>query len=291
MSSPRVWLITGSSTGFGRGVAEFALKNGDKVVATLRKPEVLNDLAAKYGKEQLVVVKVDVTKPQEISAAFATAKQVFGRLDVVLNNAGYGIVGEVEATGEDLARPMFEANFWGAANVSKEAITFFRDVNKPAGGKLLNMSSMFGIESSPGAGWYSATKFAFEALTDAMIKELDPAWNIKVVSLCPAWFKTPMVTSNYVMVEPPAVYAKNPALASMVVRSAFVAISEGTSPLLGDAEKLSATVYEISKTENLPSHIPLGWQAQAMFKTRLETLKADLEASTKWSEDLGFVPL
>jgi len=291
MSSPRVWLITGSSTGFGRGIAEVALKNGDKVIATLRKPEILNDLAAQYSKEQLVIVKMDVTKPEEISAAFATAKDTFGRLDVVLSNAGQGIVGEFEATGDDLARSLFEVNFWGAVNVTREAITFFRDVNKPAGGKLFNMSSMFGIDACPGAGWYSATKFATEAVTDALVKELDPAWNIKVVSLCPAWFKTPLVTSNYTLLDLPEAYSKNPALTSVAVRKAFESISDGTSPLLGDADKLSVAVYEISKTDNLPQRIPLGWQAQAAFKSRAEDLKANLEASTKWSENLGFVSL
>ena len=152
--------VTGASTGFGRILTELVLERGDKAIATLRRPEVLSDLTAKYPSDRLLTVKLDVTKPQEIIDAFAAAKAKFGRIDVVANNAGYGTLGEAEGAEDDVVRAMFETNFWGAANVSREAVRFFREVN-PAGvgGRLLQFSSTAGILGMPAASYYSASKF------------------------------------------------------------------------------------------------------------------------------------
>lgn len=135
------------------------LSKGEVVIATLRKPEMLDDLKVKYPSEKLLVLKLDVSKSSEISDAFRKAKEVYGRIDVVFNNAGYGILGEVEGTPEDVARAMFDVNFWGLANVSREAVTFFREVNPPGvGGRLLNVSSIAGVKTSPVVAYYSASK-------------------------------------------------------------------------------------------------------------------------------------
>lgn len=125
----------------------------------MRRPKVLADLQAQYPAERLLVLKLDVTKPQEISAAFQKAKDAFGRIDVVYNNAAYGVIAEVEGTTEDVARAMFETNFWGAANVSREAVKFFREVNKPIGGRLLTVSSIVGIKAMAVIGYYGASKY------------------------------------------------------------------------------------------------------------------------------------
>lgn len=148
--------VTGSSVGLGRSTVEHLLVRGDKVVATLRKPEALSDLSAKYPASQLLVVKLDVTSPADIKAAFAKAIETFGRVDVVYNNAGYGSLGEIEGTPDDVARGVFEVNFWGSTNVARETIRVFRDVNKPSGGRLLQASSMAGVQGMPGIGYYSA---------------------------------------------------------------------------------------------------------------------------------------
>lgn len=150
--------VTGSSTGFGRETVIQALESGDKVVATLRKPAALYDLAKKYSADRLLVVKLDVTKPEDIDAAFVQAKAAFGRVDIVFNNAGYVAVGENEAVPDDVSRPLFEVNFWGAVHVSQRAVTFFREENKPQGGLLLQNSAMVGLAGVPAIGFYSATK-------------------------------------------------------------------------------------------------------------------------------------
>ena len=136
-----------------------ALKNGDIAVATLRTPSDLDALRAEYpSSDKLLIIKLDVTKPEEISSAFKEVKDKLGRIDYVFNNAGYPVVGEIEGVKEVDARAMFEVNFWGAMNVAKEALEFFREVNKPQGGYLLNISSTAGLAAKPPTGWYAASK-------------------------------------------------------------------------------------------------------------------------------------
>lgn len=153
--------VTGASSGLGRAVVEHALSQGDKVSATCRKPADLADLTSKWPSSQLVVLKLDVTLTSDIEFAFAKAVEAFGRVDIVYNNAGYSAVGEAEGTTEEIARPLYDVNFWGAINVSKEAVKVFREVNKPVGGVLLQASSVVGVSGHAGAAVYSSS-YAFE---------------------------------------------------------------------------------------------------------------------------------
>lgn len=139
-------------------MAELVLKKGDIAIATARNPSVLDDLKTTYSSAQLLTLKLDVSKPDEITSTFAQAKAAFGRIDVVFSNAGFGVLGEVEATPDGEARTMFETNFWGAANVGREAVRFFREENATRGGHLINVSSQAGIHAWPGLGYYSASK-------------------------------------------------------------------------------------------------------------------------------------
>jgi NAD(P)-dependent dehydrogenase (short-subunit alcohol dehydrogenase family) len=136
-----------------------ALKNGDIAVATLRTPSALDALRTEYpSSDKLLIIKLDVTKPEEISSVFKEVKDKLGKIDYAFNNAGYTVAGEVEGVREADAKAMFEVNFWGAMNVTKEALEFFREVNKPQGGYLLNVSSTTGLVARPPAGWYTASK-------------------------------------------------------------------------------------------------------------------------------------
>lgn len=138
-------------------MTEHVLNVGDNAVAALRKPESLSDLAAKWPSDRFLSLKLDVTEPDEILAAFAKAKAAFGRLDVVFNNAGVSIIAESEGTPLEAARKLFEVNFWGAANVSREAVRFFREENKPPGGRLLQNSSVAGYDAPAAATYYAAS--------------------------------------------------------------------------------------------------------------------------------------
>ena len=133
------------------------MNQGEIVVATLRKPEVLQELSASYPEDKLLVLKVDVTNPTDIHHAFARTKEVFDRLDVVFNNAGSVIVGEAEMTPIDDARALFDVNFWGAVRVSQATMKFFKEVNEPGrGGILLQSSSLAGFEGPPAFSIYAA---------------------------------------------------------------------------------------------------------------------------------------
>ena len=141
-------------------MSEYALEQGDKVVATVRKPSDLSELQSRYPPAQLHVVKLDVTQSAQIANAFSEAKQAFGRVDIVLNNAGCGLVGGIEGTPEEFARHLFDVNFWGMINVATEAVRFFREENeKGVGGRLLAVSSELGLHPVSGLGFYSAAKF------------------------------------------------------------------------------------------------------------------------------------
>ena len=134
------------------------LDNGDIAIATLRKPPALDDLKAKYPSDKLHVLKLDVTNEEDITAAFKYAEEKLGRIDIVFNNAGHGLLAEVEGTSHEMAKKMFDVNFWGAMSVSKETVRFFREVNEPQGGRLWNVSSMAGILPVAVLGYYSASK-------------------------------------------------------------------------------------------------------------------------------------
>ncbi|KAG2037629.1 hypothetical protein BDR03DRAFT_919524 [Suillus americanus] len=182
-STPRVWLITGSSSGFGKAMVEQVLLNGEIAVATLRKPSILDDLAARYPCTQLLILPLDVTNEAQVKSVFTQAKDAFGHVDVVYNNAGQGVYQELEGMPMDRARALMDVNFWGAVTVSFEAVRFFREVNpKGAGGMLVQVSSAAATKGSPLIGFYSATKAALDSFTETLAQEVLPAWNIRVSS-------------------------------------------------------------------------------------------------------------
>jgi NAD(P)-dependent dehydrogenase (short-subunit alcohol dehydrogenase family) len=149
--------VTGASSGFGKALTEVVLREGDIVVATLRKPSVLAPLTKQYPPTQLLLLPLDVTCPSDITAAFTRTQEIFGRLDVVFNNAGFGIFCEVEGTPDADARALFDVNFWGAVGVSRAAVKFFREVNPPGkGGVILQNSSMSGFLGVAGGAFYCA---------------------------------------------------------------------------------------------------------------------------------------
>ncbi|KIJ39278.1 hypothetical protein M422DRAFT_781104 [Sphaerobolus stellatus SS14] len=274
MSQPKVWLITGTSSGFGRAVTEHVLANGGIVVATLRKPEAIADLAAKYDSSRLLVLKLDVKNPEEIKSVFAKVKETYGRLDVVYNNAGYAVLAEAEATPVDTARDMFEVNFWGLINVTKEALRFFREVNKPGvGGWLLNASSMAGIAGLPAMSFYSASKYAVEGFSESVSKELKPEWNIKVGVIAFGNFHTNAV-QGIVDKDIPSLPAYEGGVVTSM-RSAFDP-NGGKSP-----KKAARELYNLTINPKSPSRVRLllGDDTIGLAKGQLKQLQEDIDVS------------
>ncbi|OSX66733.1 hypothetical protein POSPLADRAFT_1053348 [Postia placenta MAD-698-R-SB12] len=278
--SPRVWLITGSSSGFGRHMTECALRHGDCVAATLRKPEVLSELSTQYPPDRLLVIKLDVTKPQEILDVFAAVGKHFGRIDVVFNNAGFGVLGGVEETSDELARSNFEVNFWGAVNVTREAVRFFREENKPAGGRLLQNSSALGHHGNPAVPFYCATKFALEGLTESLVMSLDPAWNIKITLVIPGWFRTDIMAGSMIRVPIHPAYAHLPVAA--------VHDQLDANPLMsGDTAKGVEVIYRVASMPDPPLRFPLGKDSVQNIRDHMEELRATLDQYESWSEQVA----
>ncbi|KAJ7434167.1 NAD-P-binding protein [Mycena latifolia] len=280
-TGPRVWLITGASSGFGHAVTEEVLANGEIAVATLRTPAVLDDLAA-ANPDRLLVVKCDVTKPDNIISAFAAAIEKFGRVDVVFNNAGYGILAEVKATPEDVARTMFDVNFWGAAAVSKEAVRVFRDVNPGnAGGRLLNVTSGAGLSGVAIAGMYSASKHALEGLTESLRLEMNPAWNIKISIIGSGSFRTPAHTKGALVLPAHEAYSGED-MPSQVFRHWF---KDGSS-VRGDPLLAVKAIFKFSMLDSPPVQWAMGKDAVSEAKAKAALITEETDKFEYLSESL-----
>ncbi|GJE96132.1 NAD(P)-binding protein [Phanerochaete sordida] len=304
MDSPKVWLgkqtpyppsvqdterslssVTGSSSGFGLALCKLLLSKGDKVVATLRKPADLAGLSAQYDSNALLALELDVTHPEEITHTFATAKAHFGRVDVVFNNAGCAVVGEIEAVPEHDARALMDVDFWGAAAVSTAAVRFFREENPPGvGGLLLNVSSMFGHNAFACIGHYSAAKFALEGLTEALAQELDPEWNTKVCLVVPGLFRTEVRAKAATVPVPPAYASVN---ATSGARKYIDAAWDPSRPTrIGDTDKAVARIREVALLESPPSRLFLGTDCVTSVRAKIARVTAELDASQEWAEGL-----
>ena len=185
MLDQKIWFITGASRGFGRLWAEAALARGDKVAATARRPKTLDDLVAAYG-DAVLPLRLDVDDRDAVFAAVNLAHQHFGRLDVILSNAGYGLVGAIEETSPDDARAIFETNVLGTLSVIQAALPLLRAQRS---GHILAVSSVGGQVTFPMGGLYQATKFAVEGLAQTLAQEV-AEFGIKVTLIEPAPFAT-----------------------------------------------------------------------------------------------------
>ncbi|EGN93821.1 hypothetical protein SERLA73DRAFT_188923 [Serpula lacrymans var. lacrymans S7.3] len=283
--SPRTWFITGASSGFGRALTAIVMKNGERAIAADRNEEGLGELSKKYSNEQLLTIQLDVTNQEAIAAAFLKAKERFGQIDVVYNGAGIGLMGEVESIPDRAARNLFEINFWGAVNISREAVKFFREVNPPgAGGTLLQTSSSLGLAASPAASFYSAAKFALEGFCESLSMELDPEWKIRIVVVEPGWFRTGIITTEAAFPEHPA-YKKS-SLPSHRARQALSVDRHQTAR--GDPEKAAQKMYEVAGLDNPPPRLALGKDCLKSVRTKTEGLTANLNEYESWSDDLLF---
>ena len=183
--STKVWLITGSSKGFGHEWAVAALERGDQVAATARERSSVDDLVARFG-DAVLPISLDVTDRAAVFAAVEEAHRRFGRLDVIVNNAGYGQFGMVEELSEADARDQIETNLFGALWVTQAALPYLR---AQGGGRILQVSSIGGITAFPNIGMYHASKWALEGISQSLAQEV-AGWNIKVTLIEPTGYAT-----------------------------------------------------------------------------------------------------
>jgi NAD(P)-dependent dehydrogenase (short-subunit alcohol dehydrogenase family) len=262
----RVWLITGCSAGFGREIALAALAAGDRVLATARRPETLADLQERGG-ERVRTAALDVTDAGQVDAAVKTALEAFGRIDVVVNNAGNGSVGAVEELTMAELRGLMEVMFFGAAEVTKAVLPHLR---AQGSGTVVQISSMGGQLSMPGFGAYCAAKYALEGLSQALAAEVAP-FGVRVLIVEPGAFRTEFGGGRMHRSRTIDAYA----VSTSGTREAVEAM-DGAQP--GDPAKAAAAILRAVDRDDAPLHLALGADAVDAIRAQHEALAADLAA-------------
>ena len=270
-SDAPVWLITGCSTGFGRELARAVLDRGHRAVVTARNPESIRDLAAGRPADQVHVQQLDVTDQSEVLAVVQAAEEIFGGVDVLVNNAGIGYFGAIEESDEAEVRRMFEINVWGLSAMTRAVLPGMRRRRR---GHIINISSIGGLRAFPAVGYYNATKFAVVGFSDALSQEVAPL-GIKVTVVEPSGFRTDWAgrSANEATVhiaEYDATAGKN--------RESIRGYS-GKQP--GDPVRAAEAIIRVAESPNPPLHLLLGNAALKGARRKLEELKTDFDA---WEE-------
>jgi NAD(P)-dependent dehydrogenase (short-subunit alcohol dehydrogenase family) len=248
MTAP-VWFITGSSRGLGRSVAEEALAAGHKVVATARKSSALDDLAERYG-DQLLTVSLDVTDPAQAADAVAQAVERFGRIDVVVNNAGYADLAPVEEVSLEAFRAQVEAVFFGTVNVTKAALPLLR---RQGSGYFIQVTSVGGRLTAPGLGAYQSAKFAVEGFSSVLRQEVAPL-GIRVTLAEPGAMRTDWAGSSM------DIQAFGPGYEATVgAVGRHLRETSGTEPI--DPAKVARAFLDLADNPQPPLHLVLGRDA------------------------------
>lgn len=272
----KVWLVTGSSRGLGRALAEAVLAGGHQLVATARRPEQLDDLVQRYG-DQVRAVALDVTEPVATRAAVQHAVDAFGRLDVLVNNAGYADLASIEDFTESAFRAQIDTNFYGVFHGTRAALPVMR---AQGGGHIVQISSVGGRVGVPGLSAYQAAKWAVGGFSEVLAKEV-ASFGIKVTVVEPGGMRTDWAGSS--MSKPPVSQEYVPVIQPMVE---YRRQESGKEP--GDPAKVAQAVIHITEVDDPPLHLLLGSDAFRVATAQAESLAA---SDAKWralSESVSF---
>jgi NAD(P)-dependent dehydrogenase (short-subunit alcohol dehydrogenase family) len=263
----RVWFITGASTGFGRLLAEDLLHRGERVIATARDLPKVADLAKQYP-DQARAFALDVTNPAQITSVAKQAIAAFGQVDVLVNNAGYGLNGAIEEVSEDEFEPMLQTNIYGVIRTTRAFLPHFRQRRS---GHIVNFSSISGLIGSAGWGYYNASKFAVEGFSEALADELKPL-GIRVTVIEPGPFRTDFLgrSGKLAKLELPD-YAKTAGKAREYLKT-----QAGKQP--GDPQKAVEAVINVVDSPNPPLHLILGNIALKRFRDKLSQWQKEIAA-------------
>ncbi len=260
----KVWFITGASRGFGRIWAQAALERGDKVAATARTLESVADLREKHGANVLTL-ELDVTRPEQVKTAVSQAHAHFGRLDIVLNNAGYPLIGTIEEASAEDVRALYETNIFGTLSVIQAALPLLRE---QGGGHMIGISSTLGHVTMPLIGYYCSSKWAFEAIHESLAMEVKP-FGIKVTIVEPGAYATEF--------GGPSSGKSSPALD--IYKDLKAQVFEGMKTMQkGDPNATIDAMFKLVDAENPPLRLFLGshnlpW-VRAAYADRLATWEA-----------------
>jgi NAD(P)-dependent dehydrogenase (short-subunit alcohol dehydrogenase family) len=265
----QVWLITGSSRGLGRALAEAVLGAGHELLATARHPEQLDDLIERY-RDHVRAFALDVTDPQAASDAVSAAVEAFGRLDVLVNNAGYGNVSPIEDTSLEEFHAQIETNLFGVINVTKAVIPLMREQRS---GYIIQLSSVGGRVGAMGRAPYSTAKWGVEGFSEVLAKEVGPL-GIKVTIIEPGGFRTDFAGSSTTLREGRPEYDSTVGAAVRFQRN-----FNGKQP--GDPARAAAVILQVAAMAEPPLRLPLGSDAVRAVE---EVDMARLEADRKWRD-------
>ncbi len=262
-----VWFVTGCSTGFGRAFVQAALAHGFRVAATARDIRQIEDLVA--GQEgRARAFALDVTQPDQVAQAVAAAEQEFGRIDVLVNNAGYGYLGSVEEGEDSAVRAMFETNFFGLAAVIRAVLPGMRARRH---GTIVNITSVAGLIGFAGSGYYAATKFAVEGLSSSLADEVEPL-GIRVLAVEPGPFRTDWAGRSLMLApETIADYAQTSGQRTQ-------SISENSGHQIGDPVRAAEAVIAAVQAPNPPRHLVLGRFGVEQVERRLQATLQEVES-------------
>lgn len=271
------WLITGCSTGIGREIAREALEAGHQVVVTARKVEAVQDFVADFG-DLAVAVPLDVTDKSQITAAVAATQDAFGGIDVLVNNAGYGYLAAVEEGESSEIRALFDTNYFSVVDAIQAVLPGMR---AQGSGHIINISSMTGLVANPPNAFYSSTKFALEALTEALAKEV-AAFGIKVTAVEPGAFRTDWAKrSMHESSNPIEAYADDVAVRKDLIK-------QFADHLPGDPRKVAEAVVMLTGLEEPPLRLLLGHDVLKAVREKIADLTASIDAWEAVTKDVNF---
>ncbi len=261
----RIWFITGISSGLGKALTQTVMEQGDFVIGTFRK-QIQADAFNKENRDKAFALIMDVTNLTEIENSLKIIKEKFGRIDVLVNNAGYGFAGAIEESSLEETRAVFEANFFGTLQVTQMALPIFRGQKS---GHIIQISSHGGFKAFTGFGIYNASKFAVEGFSEALAQEIEPL-GIKVTIVEPGPFRTNFASDSFRQART-IIADYNETVG--IFRQRIKAVNGKQE---GDPLKASKAIFDITKLENPPLRLPLGKIAIVSLTAKLDSVMKDL---------------
>jgi NAD(P)-dependent dehydrogenase (short-subunit alcohol dehydrogenase family) len=282
VSQTRIWFITGCSKGLGRALAETVLEQGETVVLTARNLQQIEDLVIRFPNRTLAV-QLDVTKPEEVRESVKQAIAKFGRIDVLVNNAGYGILGAIEEVKDQEVRSQFETNFFGVLEVLR---TVLPQMRQQRSGHILNISSVGGFVSYAGTGIYNGAKFALEGISEALAQEVAPL-GIKITIVEPGAFRTDFVTRSLVITDI-QINDYEPVIGEMRQGARDILDMKLEFKEPGNPKKAALAMIKAVDSDNPPLRLVLGEDAIYAINAKLESVKIELDAWKEVSVNTAF---
>ncbi len=271
----QVWLVTGTSTGFGKHLVEELIQQNELVVATARNTDKIKQWA---DNPNVLIAEVDVTKPQQIQHAVDAAVERWGHIDNVVNNAGWGYFGSVEESNQADVRQMMETNFWGTANVTQAVLPLMRQRRH---GYIMNITSMAGITGVPGFGYYCATKHAVEGLMKTLSQEVSPL-GIHVTNIEPGPFRTDWAGRSHKAAD------RTISDYDQTAHANDAQIEANSGNQIGSPELLAKGIYKLSRLDNPPLHLLAGEKSVSRALDEVTIQKADFETWRALSTSMDY---